>query len=647
MKVRRRWLKLALVTIVLMLKPANTQVYTMRSDLGEDSKSSLDTGKDLSNMKTSTPTAKTDAPPETDETPAKAPHALALPEMESAPRPTSNNPNETPPEISESKMRLRHQQSLDWDTLLDSNVEETIAGLKTSGKSSVESGKSENEEKSDKEKEFEKEFEKETNLEEEKEFGKETKPEKETESDESGSPAAKTKEKKNLVHPADGDSELDEAGSLPSRTPKTSLDTTLGSDAASPSKSSLKSAKPIKQEPTLEPTNIEQNETPSEIQDTDATKDVHSTESEASPASDAGSSSPPTSVLTDSANAETGGMSNTVMLGLMMGIAIALGMLVAVFVYVKTREKEDVEKIDPILWSVRQDRNKGTVQSSTVASDFHENDMSPMNYNDDNYYSKNQHHDRQYDQHHHGNSASCGDSVVGVLTPRSQIVLAHSQMSLPPMAHSGHSNASSQYSNFTAQSDFYGNSGYSAASSSVSQDAKNYPRRRGKGRNDSGSEDESDYEGDTIQDMSYAANKWKSSNRRGPAASGMDSRFDPSDSRSTSASDYNGKNRFKDSEYTEYRMSTGYDNSHVGGGGYDSSFASSKSGSDSSFNASHSGYDKSFAASDSGYESRHTDGKRFTSSGYSEYAAPPRNRGSDSTSLYRTKESRFTDAAYK
>ncbi|EEY67335.1 uncharacterized protein PITG_04343 [Phytophthora infestans T30-4] len=299
--------------------------------------------------------------------------------------------------------------------------------------------------------------------------------------------------------------------------------------------------------------------------------------------------------MTDSASADKTGMSNTLLLGLMMGGAVALVMLVAVFVYIKTNAKdEDEDDMDPVLRTARHDATKGTAQSSTVNANYHDNH-------------------------------------------NIQIALAHSQMSLPPMAQSGHSSQySSQYSD-SQYSSFYAQSAYST-DQSASQVVGKYPgMRQGKGENDvAGSESESDFEGDSIQDMSQATNVWNTAgrnrNRAGPAA-GMDrsmaeSRFEPSDSRSTSASDYNGKNRFQESEYTEYRMSTGYESSYAGG---------------------KSGYDKSFAATKSGYEKSYA----FQSSGFSEYeraVAPPRNRGdstnSDASSFYRGKESRFTDASY-
>ncbi|POM75161.1 hypothetical protein PHPALM_7772 [Phytophthora palmivora] len=313
--------------------------------------------------------------------------------------------------------------------------------------------------------------------------------------------------------------------------------------------------------------------------------------------------------MTDSASADKTGMSNTLMLGLMMGGAVALVILVAVFVYIKTSNKDEDEDddMDPVLRTARHDATKGTAQSSTLNANYHENH-------------------------------------------NIQIALAHSQMSLPPMAQS---NASSQYSHYSSQSSFYGNSAYgnsaySAAQSSVTQVVGKYPgMRKGKGENDvaGSSEEESDFEGDSIQDMSHATNEWNTAgrNRGGTAASGMDqsmveSRFQPGDSRSTSASDYNGKNRFQESEYTEYRMSTGYESSYAGGNsGYDKSFAATQSG---------------FAASKSGYDSRYAGGKSFQSSGFSEYenAIAPRERGdsgnSDASSFYRGKESRFTDASY-
>jgi hypothetical protein len=334
------------------------------------------------------------------------------------------------------------------------------------------------------------------------------------------------------------------------------------------------------------------------------------------------------------------------MLVLIMGGAVALVVVVAVLVYIKTSEKDDEDDEDPVLGMARHEGNKGAAQSSTVAANYHENNnMSPRAYSDDDFYPNP--HNAQYDQepysHHRGHnsagSINYNDPNLDMLTPQSQIALAHSQMSLPPMAQTGHTNASSQYSGYTAQSSFYTNSAYSADPSSVSQVVSKYPgMRKGKEENDvAGSdEDESDFEGDSIHDMSHATNEWKSAGRRpqrnlgDTAASGMDqsmaeSRFEPGDSRSTAASGrstgFAGSKQFMQSEYTEYRMSTDYE----------SSYATSKN---------------------SGYDSRYAGGKSFQSSGFSEYenAAPPRDRGgsgnSDASSYYQGKQSRFTDASY-
>ncbi|EGZ08072.1 hypothetical protein PHYSODRAFT_526562 [Phytophthora sojae] len=297
--------------------------------------------------------------------------------------------------------------------------------------------------------------------------------------------------------------------------------------------------------------------------------------------------------MTDSASSGKPS-TNTLMLGLMMGGAVALVMLVAVFVYIKTSNKdEEDDDMDPVLRTARHDASKGTTaQTSTLNANYHDNNI--------------------------------------------QIALAQTNMSLPPMAQTGNSHADSQYSQYSAESSFYANSTYSANPSTVSQVVNKYPGMRQGGENDvAGSEEEeSDFEGDSIHDMANTQNEWNTAGRRGTAASGMDqstvgdSRFYPSDTRSTAASGYHGGNsQFAESEYTEYRMSTGYENSYVNGG--------------------QSGYDQSFAASQSGYDQSYAGHKSFESSGFSEYetAAPPRGRGdstnSDASSFYRTKESSY------
>ncbi|CAH0476158.1 unnamed protein product [Peronospora belbahrii] len=464
--------------------------------------------------------------------------------------------------------------------------------------------------------------------------------------------------------------------------PGSSSESSESSNSSEPGSSS-ESSKSSKTDSSSESSTLNKQGAASDIDDTKnppATPPTAST-STAESISEASSGA---SVMADSASVEAPGMANTHMLGLMMGGAVALVMLIAVFVYIKMHKNNDeIDDMDPVLQTARLDGVKSTAQSSTMAANFHKNDnMSPTEHDNDNFYPNNQNHNHQYDQdaygryHSQGNSVNYNDSNLDMLTPSSQIALAHSEVSLPPMAQTGYSNGSSQYSSSMTHSNFYGDSAYSNDFSSGSQVVKNYPgMRKGNRENDiSGSEDESDFEGDATQDMSHATNKWKSAgrNRRGEKASGMDrsfedTQFGSANSRSTSASDYTGKNRFKESEYTEYRMSTDYENSHVGGGkDYDNSFASSKSGYDNSFAASKSGYDKSFAASDSGYDqsfaasdsgydqsfaasksgydSRHASGKSFESSGFSEY---DQHGNGDSSSFYQSKKLRFTDASYK
>ncbi|CEG42816.1 uncharacterized protein PHALS_13060 [Plasmopara halstedii] len=344
------------------------------------------------------------------------------------------------------------------------------------------------------------------------------------------------------------------------------------------------------------------------------------------------------SVLTDTGAANQSVMSNTLLLGLMLGGAVALILIVAVFVYMKTSSAtEEEDDMARVLRTGHTDENRVAAQSSTIAANYHKNHvMSPTTHSEDDYHSNQ---DGQYDQEPYGHPGQLSigrltynDPNLDMLTPRSQIALAHSQMSLPPMAQSGYSHGSSQYSDYSAQSSIYDHSGYSAASKGSSAYSGIH---HGKEESDvpSSSEDESDFEGDSIQDMS---NVWKSAGRNKDSMLD-DSQFNPADSRSTSASDYASKKRFQESEYTEYRMSNGYEDS----------FAATNS------DYYNSGYDKSgFDKSDydkSGYDDSFVSGKSFQSSGFSEYdqsVARSQRKNSDSSSFYRGNESRFTDKSF-
>ncbi|KAG2783133.1 hypothetical protein PC129_g15631 [Phytophthora cactorum] len=669
MQVHQRWLKLALVAVVLVSAIVDSQVYTMRS-LDGDTESTSESGTDPDNVRTPTPTARkptrtwipiTNAPSdssETEETPRRtpAPPTKTPRSTTKTPRVTTKTPRAQAPAV-DSESASRYQGTLDSDGASDLGATEESSVVD----STEESGSEE-------------------------------------ETDSSGTSTTKKKKKKtvftkspyleqttpvpNGIHTANDDSNSDASASEPtseestsdesgssskttkpkttkSKTKKKTADSASGSDSESSASSKSSNTTKKGSNSTKKDSNSAKQDSTSETSDaTDSTQNSDTTpspDSSTTSASASGSgSSSAASVMTDSASADKTGMSNTLLLGLMMGGAVALVMLVAVFVYIKTNSKDEEEDddMDPVLRTARHDGSKGTAQSSTLNANYHDNhNMSPGAYSDD--YYDNQH-NAQYDQEpygHHGQNNAYNDPNLDMLTPQSQIALAHSQMSLPPMAQTGHSTGSSQYSD-SQYSSFYAQSAYST-DQSVSQVVGKYPgMRQGKGENDvaGSSEEESDFEGDSIQDMSQATNVWKTAgrNRGGTAASGMDrsmveSRFAPSDTRSTAASDYNGKNRFQESEYTEYRMSTGYESSYAGGNnGYDKSFAATKSG-----------YEKSYASDQSGYDSRYADGKSFQSSGFSEYeqaVAPPRNRGdstnSDASSFYRGKESRFTDASY-
>lgn len=287
-----------------------------------------------------------------------------------------------------------------------------------------------------------------------------------------------------------------------------------------------------------------------------------------------------------------------------MGGVVALIAVAAVFVYIKTAEKDqDEDDVDAAV--VHTGRNGGNkAQSSTVAGNYQNNDMSPMEFHDDDFYPSNNQ-PNKYDQeplpyghrtgqdsrggHSSHSSIDYNDPNFDVLTPRSQIAMAQSKMSsVPSMAQSGQTNGYSHYSGFTNDSSFYDQSTYSAApTTEASRVLAKYPgMRNGKEENDVfGSDNESD-EGDSIHDMSQATNNWNSAGRSrvGTGVSSMaesmaETRFQPGDSRSTAASGrstgFHSKNNFMESEFTEYRMSTGYESSYAGGSstysGYDNS----------------------------------------------------------------------------
>uniref|UniRef100_A0AAV1TBR3 Uncharacterized protein n=1 Tax=Peronospora matthiolae TaxID=2874970 RepID=A0AAV1TBR3_9STRA len=386
-------------------------------------------------------------------------------------------------------------------------------------------------------------------------------------------------------------------------------------DPEDPGASKLASNSTKKGVTISEPPESTKDVVPSGSLTTDAIQEARSALPEPPPASSQQTpSSPPsssTAVLADTSSADTSGMSNTLVLGLMMAGAIALVVLVAVFVYIKTVNKDEDED-DPVLRPAHHhDLNLGgpMAQSSlTATADYHKNNnMTPSEYNDG---------DDFFATKVHQPTLARG---LDAFPSNHSTALTQSQMSLPPMAQTGQSMASSGYSCYTTQSDFYGeHSAYSAATASAVDAAYPGYHRQGRGGDsditEHSEEEESDYEGDSIREMGDTMNAWHSAvhNRAGPSNvvdNRMDeSHFDGANSRSTAASDYTGKTQFMDSEYTEYRVSTdgGARRSHGSKAGYDTSFAASKSG-----------YS---AATDSRYDSRYdAGGKSFASSGFSEY----------------------------
>lgn len=353
-----------------------------------------------------------------------------------------------------------------------------------------------------------------------------------------------------------------------------------------------------------------------------------------------------TLVVTDAAMGNGSFMSNTLMLGLLMGGAVAVVLIIAVFVYMKTSSSvEEEDDMTQVLQAGHADGHKPVPQSSTIAANYHQNhDLSPMNYDDEDY-PPNQ--DGLYDQEPYGHQdqlsmgrLTYNDPNLDMLTPRSQIALAHSQMSLPSMAESGYSKGSSQYSDYSAQSSFYDQSNYSGASNSSSA----YANRRDD--DDSGlSGDDSDFDGDSVKDMSNVWNTAGRNKSRQHHESMMDeSQFEPADSRSTSASSDNGgrKDQYFESEYAGYQVSSEYDDSFAAtNSDYDEKDYDKSGYSDSGY--SDSGYN------DSGYDNSFTGGKSFQSSGFSNYdqsMARSKSRHGDSSSFYRGNDSRFTDKSY-
>ncbi|KAF4319648.1 hypothetical protein G195_007057 [Phytophthora kernoviae 00238/432] len=451
-----------------------------------------------------------------------------------------------------------------------------------------------------------------------------------------------------------------------SRTKKPKTKSASASDSASASGPSSNSKR----------SKLTKQSSPGATDTTDTTQGSSTTTPSSASGTDSASSTPSgeaNSVMTDSATSSKVGLSSTVTLVLIMGGVVALVLIGAVIVYIKTAEQDDdEEELESAVQTRRYDGNKPMPgQSSTLAANYHHNNnMSPVEYSDDqDYYSNNHPHD-QYDQepyhygHHHSGQSHGGDSVnyndpnLDVLTPRSQIAVArsHSQMSsVPSMADSGHTNGSSQYSDYSDQSSFYTSSAYSADPSlEASRVMNQYPgMRKVNGENDViGSDNESEFEGDSITDMSQATNVWKTAGRNGavamtdsitkskadsgfddsgfgpadsgfddssfgPADSGFDdSGFGPVESRSTAASGQ--KSKFMESEYTEYRMSTDYESSYAGGG---QSFQSSTFSGYDDRDPGESGYDRGRGRNDSDassyYQNNNQSNKnRFTDASY-------------------------------
>ncbi|CAI5731716.1 unnamed protein product [Hyaloperonospora brassicae] len=319
--------------------------------------------------------------------------------------------------------------------------------------------------------------------------------------------------------------------------------------------------------------------------------------SAASPPSASPASSSSTAAMADKASGDKSVTSNTLVLGLMMAGAVALVVLVGVFVYIKSAKNKG--EADPVLFPVhRQDPNLGgpMARSLSATADYHKDkNMTPAGYGDDDFFASNALHGQpKY------------DPDLDMFPPRASTALTQSQMSLPPMAQTGQSMASSEFSQYTTQSNFYGeNSAYTSATASTMDKYASY--RPGEREDDMAeySEGESDFGGESMSDMASTNNDWNAAVHERAPGSRVDhhhmmgaSQFDASNSRSTSASAYTGKTQFMESEYTEYRMSRDNGHSHA---------QSSK------------GYDTSFAPSDGTYDGRYDGGKSFTSSGFSEY----------------------------
>ncbi|KAI9920336.1 hypothetical protein PsorP6_015585 [Peronosclerospora sorghi] len=150
---------------------------------------------------------------------------------------------------------------------------------------------------------------------------------------------------------------------------------------------------------------------------------------------------------------------NGILISFMLGGAAALVLAVGCFVYTRSKkqqmEQAKHDDMDPDLLSAHPANDPPAAQASTIAATYHQ-DMSPVHYNEN---------DFQSTLHLSFHRSQSHDPNLDELTPKSQIALAHSQMSLPVMEQS---RASNGLASFASQSDFYESSIYSLNDSSVS-----------------------------------------------------------------------------------------------------------------------------------------------------------------------------------
>ena len=139
--------------------------------------------------------------------------------------------------------------------------------------------------------------------------------------------------------------------------------------------------------------------------------------------------------------------------------------------------------------------------SLSATADYHKNNnMTPSEYNNgDDFFATKVHQPNL-------------NRGLDMFSPHNSTTLTQSQMSLPPMAQTGQSMASSGYSCYTTQSDFYGeDSAYSTAMASTVDNVYPGYHRQGRGGDtdiaeQSEEEEESDYGGDSIREMGETKN---------------------------------------------------------------------------------------------------------------------------------------------